>query len=456
MLDIRPRDILKYVYNTYLETYIFFRAIRTFYLFPFVAVKKAREAVHNEYIKSVGVHLAAKRFNLINDSDYIASRSNGCIKLAESREVEVTAPKFFSDRDYKPIMESLRTRRIPALTCFEVRDVGLIGSTNFLVFDSKVAPTPSFVAKRDLSWIELHHWAILDVDSLIIKIYGANRPTRTVHEAINLLGQCSGNYAHFLTEILPRLIVCDRAGVDPKIPILLDGWIDPIFQEVLQVFNIHERPIIRVGMFEHIFVERLFQTSEVGYVPAGDRYFLQTKKLPYPRGDMFVFSDVALELLRKDGAVQTSSRDKNRIGKYNNRPLIYLKRNSQSWNRRVPCNQDKIIENLERLGFLTVDPAKLSFSEQMMLFQQARVIVSPIGAALASTVFSPRACKIIALSPYYENANYYYFANLMNSLGHDLQYVLGEQIAKGPERNLLNRDYVIDITLLGRVLNETI
>jgi capsular polysaccharide biosynthesis protein len=103
-------------------------------------------------------------------------------------------------------------------------------------------------------------------------------------------------------------------------------------------------------------------------------------------------------------------------------------------------------------GFEALDPAELSVVDQMAVFQDAEYIISPVGAALANAIFTPAGCKVIALAPYYENANYYYYSNLMGVLGHDLHYVLGTQVEM--DGHVLHRNYSIDLDALKEALER--
>ena len=97
-----------------------------------------------------------------------------------------------------------------------------------------------------------------------------------------------------------------------------------------------------------------------------------------------------------------------------------------------------------------LDPAKLSFQDQILAFRGVEKIISPLGAALANAIFTKPGCKIIGLSPYYHNANYYYFSNFMATLGHEMYYVLGPQNDTGGHP--LHKDYGIDIKAFSEAI----
>ena len=56
-----------------------------------------------------------------------------------------------------------------------------------------------------------------------------------------------------------------------------------------------------------------------------------------------------------------------------------------------------MIEALKALGFVAIQPDKLGFDEQALLFAQAEIIVCEFGAALSNAYFCPPQTKIIEI-----------------------------------------------------------
>lgn len=90
--------------------------------------------------------------------------------------------------------------------------------------------------------------------------------------------------------------------------------------------------------------------------------------------------------------------------------------------RRIE-NEDELYERLSQRGFINVSLEKLSFSEQVKLFANARTIVAPHGAGLGSIVFAPPGAEIIELTPSLGAREY--FVNLAKGCGHNLTRVQG-------------------------------
>ena len=140
--------------------------------------------------------------------------------------------------------------------------------------------------------------------------------------------------------------------------------------------------------------------------------------------------------------------------KVKSRRKLYLHRAAKS------VGQGKFIVNLEEVerliythGFEMIDPINFSFDEQIAIFRDASYIISLIGAALANAIFTPPRWKIITLATFYERTDYYFFSNLMETLGHDLRYVLGPQV-ETTDGHISNRNYFIDIDALREALES--
>jgi capsular polysaccharide biosynthesis protein len=74
---------------------------------------------------------------------------------------------------------------------------------------------------------------------------------------------------------------------------------------------------------------------------------------------------------------------------------LYISRRGQAL--RLVENEDQVIETLERYDFRVVDPAALSFEEQVQLFSRCSVVVSVHGAGLTNCLFMPEGGRVLEL-----------------------------------------------------------
>ena len=66
-------------------------------------------------------------------------------------------------------------------------------------------------------------------------------------------------------------------------------------------------------------------------------------------------------------------------------------------NSRNVTNRAAMIEALKALSFVAIQPDKLKFDEQALLFAQAKIIVCEFGAALSNAYFCPPDTKIVEI-----------------------------------------------------------
>ena len=66
-------------------------------------------------------------------------------------------------------------------------------------------------------------------------------------------------------------------------------------------------------------------------------------------------------------------------------------------NSRNITNRNAMIEALGKLGFTAIQPEKLSFDEQALMFASAEVIVAEFGAAMANAMFCRPGTKIVEI-----------------------------------------------------------
>lgn len=308
--------------------------------------------------------------------------------------------------------------------------------------------------------------------------------------AISLLGECTGNYAHWIFETLPKLLIYNDYPELEDATILLDEGIHPVFHEMIAVCDKHSRPITTVKLGQRVKVKSLYTVTPTSHTPPENRDYLLNKITPSPDAEKFVFSPAIMKRLRNQVA---SLADRFAYSKETTDPIphvvgitdqsdenvitqkvvqisgpgtekvvrekvsakrIYLQRTAVSaGNPRALLNTETVENILQEYGFVAIDPARLTFSQQVNLMRNAEIVVGAIGAAFSNITFAPEGCKVIGLSPYYKNADYYYFSNFLSAAGHDLVYVIGPQLYQ-PERHIQHRDYFADIAALKLALEK--
>jgi len=398
--------------------------------------------LYHEFLRRGELRLATP-LRLVPTSDYAARGHSKVTRVAPEQHSEICGPEFVGVYPVKLHSMPLLISTMPKLEIVELHAVTVVAGTNLILTQYEAIHPAPLVPCRDLLPIESFGFARINPDKNSIKII-PSRSAKRIEQGISLLGQCTGNYAHWLTETLPKLIIINEYPQFDGLPLIVDGWTHPVIRDTIRLLDGKRREIILLDRWEGLHVSNLVDISATAYIPPAILGFKIGIPIPVPDPLHYVFSQFALRKLRVCACAASRS-DKN-LGK-----KLYLRR------ERATTGNDRFVKNAEAVeavvreyGFEPIDPARFNFEEQIAIFSSAEYIVSPIGAALANAIFSSPGCQIIVLSGYCENGDYYYFSNLMNLLGHRMRYVLGQQ--ENNTEDIAQRDYTTDLRALREAL----
>lgn len=258
-------------------------------------------------------------------------------------------------------------------------------------------------------------------------------------EAAHFLDGAARNYAHWITEILPRIVLFCKMEAYKNTPILVDEELPPTIWQSLALAIGPHRKVYVLSPLISVKVQRLHLISAAGYIPFGFRGSIDRAALDgkYSAGALASVRDLALEFLR---------------GQEYNHILpkkIFIRRKSTS---RCLLNQDQIEKILISQGFSVVSPEELTFLEQVRLFNEAKVIVGPTGAAFANIIFCNPTAKVTILIADNPSMPYLYWPMLASVAGTDVTYVLGR--AEGDASEGVHRDFSVPKETMASFLEE--
>jgi capsular polysaccharide biosynthesis protein len=188
------------------------------------------------------------------------------------------------------------------------------------------------------------------------------------------------NYFHWLFDVLPRLHILKLSGVYDGIGLFFVPSTDYAFQrESLACLGIGQDRIIASTAIRHIRARRLIATDHPSV----------TETI---RGWACVFlRDAFLKHGRKPARAAAR---------------IYLSRKDSANERRI-VNEDQLVAELEKMGFVALAATDFSFAEQVGLFAGAEMVVGAHGAGLANLVFCGAGTKVVEIfNPTYQRPMY--------------------------------------------------
>ena len=232
-----------------------------------------------------------------------------------------------------------------------------------------------------------------------------------------LLGAAnSDNYYHWLLDSLPRWKLVQAAGWREYDFVLLHSQPRQFQEETLDWLGVPAAKRLRCSKnFIHQF-ERLV-------VPA----------MPFPLEEVSAWACAWLRSLVPQEAAGPEK--------------VFLSRRGVGG--RQVANEAELQAALESRGFVSVQPEKLSVTEQAQLLGAARCVVAPHGAALTNLVFAPPGALLLELfHPQHKNRCY---VNLAAACGHRYASLDGRATQHAGAKRL---EYKVDVSAVLRTLAE--
>ena len=248
-----------------------------------------------------------------------------------------------------------------------------------------------------------------------------NGEVTRVGRASLLMDALSHNYAHWLTETLPKAAALAHSDVGRDCELLVDDKLPGNLLTSLELLLGGKERIRRVPADARVQVERLICVSPVGYVPFKRHSRAQAE---HSHGR---FSPGALKLMVD--TLRRKLREKSvTAGPFSSR--LFIRRRAHVRNL---VNSDDIERELVSRGFSVIVPEELSFEEQVVAFSGADIVVGATGSGIANLVFCPRDCVVVILIPNFAHTPYWYWRMMAGSVGVETVHVAGDQLNPTPD-----------------------
>jgi hypothetical protein len=305
----------------------------------------------------------------------------------------------------------------------------IISNNQFLVHDSTSHPEQEFVAGQ---WQFIKSFEKSADKCLIRKVLGE---TKYLESGIFLSGRSDENWFHFILDTVPRILFVNDIPVN--VPLLIRSDIPENSKAVLA--TITDREIIEIESNEILGVENLY------VVPGRSSVFDSTP----PKGTPSVeFSSPVLGMIR--------SLLLNAQANLGNNPKVKLPFSSIALSRSSTTRnlQNELVVNslLKKFGFTICELNVGFFKKQITTFSQAKIVVSPGGAALANIIFMPVGSVVVVLRSR-RNSDLNLWVKLANAIGVQCIEVAGMPTYFGPGKlRRMHSDFYISPRKLRKVL----
>ena len=420
------------LYTDHLKKYTLVRSVSIFVwhnVYPFYVRRLASPFWRNR---------ADKRWRpLTKLSEFSTREKIPTFKLADACFVKTPPPEVFPIKEKTYLVSPHESYEFPELYVAQINKGTVYGGTNLLLAGDEVICHDLYDFERDFTSEELHGRTFIDPESKRIRWLLHDKDPEVIPALATFVDACAPNYAHWVTEVLPRIALFCNDRRFEGVPIVVNEGLHKNIMASLALVVGTEREIIILSIGRAIIADTLFVTSVVGYVPFERR---NNTFLEYSHG---LFSPRTFTLLNEKIGIPTKDAATKAFPK-----KIYLRRNS---GMRKIFNSQEIEKYFQSIGYAIVEPERLSFLEQVMLFSNADVIVGSSGAALANLIFAQKDAKIFIFIPKFKDTSYWYWQNIACATGKAITYVFGLRLKDG-----IHSDFIIDINDLSVIFEGDI
>jgi capsular polysaccharide biosynthesis protein len=250
-------------------------------------------------------------------------------------------------------------------------------------------------------------------------------PIQPLRGTILNVARLSGwNYAHWVLDVLPRLDILRRAGVDWRKAdgCIFNGPVEDFKTDTLDLLGFPRENRHFTGAATHFQCERLITPS----------WPCKPNETP----------PWVVDFLRRSFVTAAKTPD--------SPDRIYISRSKTSF--RNVLNDSAVLELLTRRGFKSVCCEDLSFREKVDLFASAGAVVAPHGAGLAHRAFCRPGTKVIEIfSPRYVNDCFWVLAGA-GALNYACVIGEGKRPADGRDPHDAESDIRVDLGELEKAL----
>ncbi len=295
---------------------------------------------------------------LVSVADYAQRPEAGTRHvLAEPTHLKTPVPVAFPEKSRAVLVSPHEGYVFPEIFVTTVRNAAIYGGTNLVCVGGEVIHHNLYDFVRDYTSEELHGRTAIDPKRLRVRWLLRDPEPERVESAAVFVDACAPNYAHWLTEVLPRVALFCREERYAGVPLVVNDGLHRNLVESLRMITRGTRRIIMLPIGRAIVASELFLTSVAGYVPFERR---NTRLSGHSHG---VFSPVAFAEMRRSLVEAAQARPSPDWPK-----KIYLRRNSGV---RKVLNSTEIERALVARGYAVIEPEKLSFIQQVQLFSRA-------------------------------------------------------------------------------------
>lgn len=343
--------------------------------------------------------------------------------ILKKEKIKIRDPIFICKENIKSNKKKNRIGYFPEIYALRIDNANVIGNNSFIIKDNLLIHHDLFEIEKDICLEEIQGKFSFSFNKKFC-YFNPKKSKKIILSAASFLSSTSFNYAHWLTEILPKIFIFCSIKKYKNIPLLIDKGLHKNFYESLKYTIDKKRKVFLIEKDDNIKINNLFIVSSCGYHPI--------RTCTNISGNEGFFNYKLMNKLKK------KIKSKIKFIKKNKNTNFLIKRIS---NKRVLINYDEIEKYFINRNFKIINGNKFSFAQQFSLFNNAKIIVGAAGADFANLIFCNSFTDIYILSKKSHNLHgLYYWPSLFPYSKKKIKIILSN------EKNLLN--YVFPKTMM--------
>ena len=190
------------------------------------------------------------------------------------------------------------------------------------------------------------------------------------------------NYFHWLFDILPKIKICSEIYNLDKIDYFYFTKLLDWQRKILEIFGLRNIKILDSNEFRHVEAEKIIAVQHPWY----EKGYINPEAINIPAWIIQWLKDAFLSKAESFDCSEKIFIDRKDDTKFKHCQII---------------NDDEVFEFLKSKGFSKYKVGQLSFKKQIYLFNNAKIIIGPHGAAFANLVFCKPQTKVIEFKPFH-------------------------------------------------------
>jgi capsular polysaccharide biosynthesis protein len=350
-----------------------------------------------------------------------------------------------SSRFYKHQQVPANTHNTPEVYYTKITNVKAIGGSNFLLKDKICLVHDQYKFDTDTTSEELHDFCIINRKEKTIAIKNPSA-VFSLDKAAVFTDACSANYAHWMTEVLPRIMSFLSYNKNTDIDLVLDSNLHiNMYKSVLLCLN-KTQNIYLIDKNIHLNIKELHYISATSYVPfefakpfisIEDKTGLEgrhnIKALMYTRSMLLKNNNLRIKKMKEVAQNTRHTLKKDNIEGVINildtapYSRLYIERRLTN---KIVVNKYELDLLMSKYNFLKFDTTESTFSDQIIAFSNVDIVISNSSATLVNMMFMKPGSKLYILMANSEHVSYYYWQNQGDIFSIDIKFVLGSTYGK--------------------------